>query len=111
MRALVILTLLVAACGGDGKCASDFNGHWVGTTLTDAVDIGANCEFQYTGVGGCKSSGTYAAPIAGQGTVKVSIDTSTGGLCLPAGDYVCAYSVSPTTFTFNCGSGTASYSR
>ncbi len=111
MRASIVVTFLLAAGCGGGRCMSDFTGHWVGTTLADSVDLGDDCSFRYTGSGGCESLGEYAAPIGNQGSVKVSIGSSTGGLCLPAGDYVCVYSASAKTLTFNCGGGVTSYGR
>jgi hypothetical protein len=105
-----VLVLFAVGCGSE-KCASEFSGHWVGTTRTDSIELGDNCTFEYEGADGCKSTGTYAAPIASQGSLQASISASTDGECLPAGQYVCAYTASSTTFTFDCGAGASSYGR
>jgi hypothetical protein len=106
------LLLAAAACGGGGgKCASSYSGVWIGTTTTDQISLSDSCDFQYQGAGGCRSAGTYAAPLGSQGSVLVVIQSSTGGNCLAVGSYSCSYSASATTLTFNCGAGAFNYRR
>ena len=108
----VVAAFALLAVGCDnGKCAGSYSGKWIGTTVPDQIELSSDCAFNYSGVGGCTSAGSYAEPLADKGSVKVTIAASTGGLCLGAGDYSCSYSASTTTLTFNCGAGTFSYSR
>jgi hypothetical protein len=104
---------LLAACGGGGggKCASPYTGTWIGTTVTDQLNLSDSCDYQYQGPDGCRSTGTYAAPLGSQGSVQVVIQSTTGGRCIPPGTYACSYSASSSTLTFNCGFGTFSYRR
>jgi hypothetical protein len=112
LAVLFALALALATAGCDnGKCAGDHDGTWTGTTVPDQIDLSSSCDFEYSGVGGCKSSGTYAAPLGTQGSVQVVITSSTGGMCLAAGTYNCTYAAGSTILTFNCGAGTFSYGR
>lgn len=109
----LVLLLAVSACGGGGggKCSSPYSGTWVGTTATDQLTLSESCDYQYQGVGGCRSAGTYAAPLGSSGSVLVTIQSSTGGNCLGVGAYSCAYTASSSTLTVNCGAGNFSYRR
>lgn len=108
---LVGSVLCLVGCGSAGPCDGDAAGHWAGATQADQIDLSPSCAFKCTGVTGCVSAGTYAALLGTQGTVQVSIQSSTGGSCLPAGTYACAYGVSASTLSFNCGAGAATYRR
>jgi hypothetical protein len=43
--------------------------------------------------------------------MRVSIDTSSGGLCLPAGDYTCAFVLNGNAMGYDCGGGALQYHR
>jgi hypothetical protein len=109
MFALAVLTL--CACGGGGKCASPYAGDWIGTTAPDRLSLSDSCDFNYQGSDGCKSHGTYAAPLGASGSVAVAIQSTTGGRCLLAGNYTCVYSASSSALTFDCGAGAFGYRR
>ncbi len=74
-----------------------------------------------TTVCGCRSSfppggvpRTFTCPPAGtaSGGLAVSINSSSGGLCLPAGNYTCAFTVKGKTMGYDCtGSGSIKYKR
>jgi len=118
--AFIASLLALAACGdsgGDGdvstECAGDHTGEWAGTTVMDFLALGANCSYAYDGVDGCESSGTYAAPLGDSGNVQVEIAASTGGECLPVGNYQCSYmfDMQAATLSIDCGAGSFEYSR
>jgi hypothetical protein len=68
----------------------------------------------YSGADGCVSQGTYACPAASvtSGTMRVAIDSSSGGACLPAGNYTCAFALNGNAMAYDCtGAGQLQYRR
>lgn len=100
---------LLASCAG--ACGGDHAGTYSGTTVNDSLTLSSSCEYSYTGNDGCRSTGTYNAPLGSSGSVAVSIASTTGGNCLPAGDTTCSYVLSLPNLSFNCGAGTFSYTK
>ena len=116
LPSLVLVTAIILGCGDsvdDAGCASGAVGTWSGTTQPDQIKISADGSFSYSGVGGCISSGTFSCPdkTVTSGTMRVSINTSSGGLCLPAGDYTCAFALNGNAMAYDCGGGTLQYQR
>jgi hypothetical protein len=116
LPSLVLVGAVVAGCGSsddDSRCASGAVGTWSGTRQADSITISADGSFRYSGVGGCISSGTFACPdkTITSGTMRVSINTSSGGLCLPAGDYTCAFALNGNGMGYDCGGGSLQYQR
>ena len=88
------LTLCLAGCsatnnGDDAAkgCTSAIVGTWQGTTQGDEISLSSNGAFRYAGADGCISTGTFACPDKSvtTGTMQVSVASSAGGACLPAG--------------------------
>lgn len=120
--ALAVPTLV--ACGGSvnsddtnivGTCKSDIVGNWTGTTRNDRLSILQDRSFQYTGVDGCSDRGTIGScpdSSMSSGTLHITVERSTGGTCLPIGNQTCAYTLSPTTFSYDCtGAGSLEYRK
>ena len=116
MRLLTMVSLAaLVGCspsGGDGKssCDSPLVGSWKSTD-GDVLNLHSNLSFELNGGDGCQSGGSGSCP--GQitdGTVKLSIEYSSGGTCLPAGDYVCSFDMpNNSTLNQNCGFGTLTF--
>lgn len=108
---LLAAAAAVSGCGG-GKCANQHAGAWVGVTLHDNLLLTPDCDYEYQGADGCRSSGTYAAPLGNSGTVLVTIASATPGRCLGVGSYTCGYSApSAAALAIDCGAGEQRYSR
>jgi hypothetical protein len=121
-RGFVILVSLLVGCGSDDDsdqvadegCASVVVGTWAGATVDDSITISANRSFRYSGVDACTSNGSFTCPSSNvmSGTMPVNIATSSGGTCLPAGDYVCAFTLTGDSMAYDCtGSGALQYTR
>ena len=99
--------LFLASCSSYNStqsCAGTHTGVWSGLTVSDQVTFSADCSFDYVGSDDCLSTGTYRSPLGPSGTVQVEIESSTGGLCLPAGSYTCAYLITnEVVLSFDCG--------
>lgn len=117
---LTVLTCVACSSTGDDAdttdkgCASAVVGTWQGTTQSDEITISSNGAFRYAGVDGCVSTGTFACPDKSltSGTMQVSIASSAGGACLPAGAYVCAFGLNGNAMGYDCtGTGTLQYRR
>jgi hypothetical protein len=122
MRLLSAIGLLLIGCGsgdesGGGQadgCTHPAVGTWVGVAQNDRITLFADAKFEYSGPDGCLSNGTFACPAAGftQGTMQVSINSSTGGACLPAGTYTCAFGINGNAMDYDCtGNGAIQYRR
>lgn len=127
MRIFVVtgsLSLAAIACGASthpgqttgigGKCPSEVVAGWTGITRFDHLAIASDDTFAYEGVDGCASHGTVRCsdPNTPSGTIYVSVEASTGGSCLAAGEYACSYGVSGNTFQYDCGGmGTLQYRK
>src|SRR5687768_5153264 len=122
MRCWITIAMLSVACGSSGKgekddeevCGHPIVGTWVGTTQNDSITISGDKTFRYSGPDGCVSNGTFACPVdtATQGTLQVSINSSTGGLCVPAGNYTCAFAINGNAMGYDCtGGGALQYRR
>ena len=113
MTRLALLSLgllfLAGACQST-PCSSPQGGMWQ-STASEQLDLESQCEFFFYGPNGCSSSGTYTAPLGTQGTVDLSIIDSTGGVCLPVGDYECVYTATETNLHWDCGLGAQDYTR
>jgi hypothetical protein len=97
---IFVFAVFGAACNND-KCESTYSGTWVGTMTTESVDFENNCDFVYTGAGGCTSVGDYSDAISEQGTITIDVKHATIG-CLPVGKYTCPYTASTSAFTYDC---------
>jgi hypothetical protein len=86
-------------------CTSPYTGDWANSSTGVSLDFMEDCEVDFYGTGGCASSGTYAAPLASSGSLDITIDNSSGGACLPIGQYQCNYTASKDTLSIDCGSG------
>jgi hypothetical protein len=107
---------MLSACGGSassgGPCAGTHTGDYAGSGHPDKVSLDGTCNFSYTGDDSCTSSGTYTSPQgAATATVQVSIQTSSGGACLPVGIYNCPYALNGNLLSFGCGAGVRNYTR
>jgi hypothetical protein len=116
---LAVALFSAAGCGNsddaspDG-CASGVVGSWMGTTQNDRITISGNKSFKYSGVDGCVSQGSFGCPDASvtSGTMRVTIDSSSGGSCLPAGAYTCAFALNGNAMGYDCiGTGLLQYKR
>ena len=107
--------LFLASCSSSNStqsCAGTNTGVWSGLTVSDQVTFSADCSFDYVGVDDCLSTGRSFSPLGPSGTVQLEIESSTEGLCLPAGSYTCAYLITnEVVLTFDCGAGALSYSK
>ncbi len=119
---LIVTLFTLTACSSNGDdddststgCASAVVGTWQGTTQSDEIAISSNGAFRYAGVDGCVSTGTFACPdkTLTSGTMQVSIASSAGGLCLPAGSYVCKFALNGNAMGYDCtGTGLLQYKR
>jgi hypothetical protein len=116
MRLLTIILLAaLVGCspsGGDGEssCDSPLVGSWK-SSRGDVLRLNSDLSFELNGGDGCQSGGSGSCP--GQitdGTIKLSIEYSSGGTCLTAGDYVCSFNMpSNSTLSQNCGFGTLTF--
>lgn len=116
---LVAAAVTLAACGGTGSnpndnqpppCAGPTSGVWHGDS-GDMLDLTDTCAFSYRGADGCQSTGSYSQVLGTSGTMLISITTATGGNCLPAGSYRCAYALSGGQMAYDCGAGAFTYHR
>ena len=111
---LIVMTSGCSQSGGDGKssCNSPLVGTWR-SAGSDMLSLNSDLSFELKGGDGCQSGGSGSCP--GQitnGTIKLSIEYSSGGICLPAGDYVCSFDLQNNTrLSQNCGYGTLVYYR
>lgn len=99
---------------GAGRCNHDMVGVWDGATRADELTIGSDLSFRYAGPDGCVSTGTFSCPDqnVASGTMQVSVLTSAGGVCLPAGNYVCGFALNGDTLAYDCtGGGALQYTR
>lgn len=106
--------VLLAGCSDDDSaCGSKVVGSWTGTTVGDSITIESGGAFSYRGADGCVSKGSFSCPDASvtQGSMKVSVDSSSGGTCLPAGDYSCQFALNGNAMAYNCGGGALQYKR
>lgn len=113
----VLMIILLSGCsqsGGDGSssCDSPLIGNWQ-SSRSDILRLKSDLSFELNGGDGCQSGGSGSCPgNITNGTIKLSVEYSSGGTCLPAGDYVCSFSVSNNnTLSQNCGYGTVIFSR
>jgi len=111
-----VLRLFAADKGakGPGPCGSALVGRWMGATRNDAIVITSDGSFSYSGPDGCSSQGTFTCPPVGAvaGGMPVSVGSSSGGLCLPTGNYMCAFEVRGNAMGYDCtGSGALKYKR
>lgn len=114
---VIVLVVGFAACGGTSAgtgdttgCASGFVGEWVGHTQEDLLTLSSDGSFRYTGLDQCASTGTFSCPEPA--TMRISIQASDGGYCLPVGDYVCAVSLNGDAMSYDCtGDGALEYRR
>lgn len=111
-----VLRLFAAENGANstGSCASALVGRWLGTTRNDAIVTTGDGSFSYSGPDGCSSQGTFNCPPVGAvfGGVRVSVGSSSGGLCLPPGNFTCAFTVKGRAMEYDCtGGGALKYKR
>ena len=109
---LAVLLLTLVSCGSSSNsngttCSSGFVGTWRGTTLSDSIQITSDGKFDYTGVDGCTSSGTYACPgNITTGSITITITSATASPdCTSAGSYVCLFTISGSTLAFQVTNG------
>lgn len=116
---LAVMLVTAAGCGNSddasgGSCSSGVVGSWTGTAQNDRITISADKSFKYSGVDGCVSQGSFGCPDASvtSGTMRVTIDSSSGGACLPAGTYTCAFALNGNAMAYDCtGTGSLQYKR
>lgn len=127
MRILVasgLVSFFAVACGAathpgqttgiGGKCPSDVAAGWIGITRHDHLTIASDDTFAYAGADGCVSHGTVSCsdPSTPSGILYVSVESSTGGTCLPTGEYSCSYGVNGSDFEYDCnGMGALQYRK
>lgn len=106
---------LAAACGkassGGATCAGAHVATWASSL--GKVTFKDSCAFAFASASGsCSSAGTYPAPLGASGQVAITIAAVSGGSgCLPVGSYTCAYTLNPTTLSFDCGNGAQTYTK
>lgn len=121
-RGFAIVVSLLVGCdtaGEDGEvdgetCAAGVVGTWIGATIDDSITISADTSFRYSGVDGCTSTGSFVCPDSTMtsGTMQVFIETSSGGSCLSAAGYICAYVLTADSMAYDCtGGGALQYTR
>ena len=112
-----LIAMILTSCsqsGGDGgsSCDSPIVGNWQSSRL-DVLKLTSNSSFELNGGDGCQSGGTGICP--GQitnGSIKLSVEYSSGGTCLPAGDYVCYFDLpNNDTLRQDCGYGMITWYR
>lgn len=114
---VLIIGLILSGCGSNsggtnqssgGSCSSSIlTGTW--KNAVDTLTFNADCS----GTGsGCQSSFTFPNVSAASGEAIVNITSSlTKSGCSSVGQTKCVYVVNSNVLTFNCGAGTASYTR
>jgi hypothetical protein len=119
----IFISIAVAGCGstdsGDssaagGGCSSGVVGSWSGVSRQDRIEISGDKSFKYSGPDGCVSQGSYACPPPSvtSGTMRVTVDTSSGGACLPAGNFTCAFALNGNAMGYDCtGTGQLQYRK
>jgi hypothetical protein len=110
-----VCLLLFLGCGGNSTsnvCSNSLvKGSWSGTILgnADTTTFNEDCTGGSTY---CAMVFTYPDATSSSGNVQFNVTATNGNAgCLAVGTHVCSYVVNGNTFQFNCGNGTATYTR
>lgn len=113
IAAVIVFFMGLAGCGkkDDGgsaaapACSSAYNGIYK-ESGGDKVALASDCAYKYEAADRtCTSLGTYSNPAGASGTMLVTIKSTSGENCQPAGEYRCAYKFEGSAFTYDCGAG------
>lgn len=125
MKKLIIVSAItiLSACGSSDSDTSTNNpgpstackdspflGQWYNSTFDDTLSLTQDCKGTSSY---CSMSFTHHMP-NGDGTVNLTVHTTTGNdpICPDEpGSLVCAYNVTSTTLTIDCGGGSVMWDK
>jgi hypothetical protein len=113
---MVMITAICVNCssggsgGSTGACDGSLaNGTWLDAISGDVLTFANSCSGTSSY---CASTFTLPKITDSTGTITINMSTTNGAVgCAPAGQTDCAYSVSSSNLSLDCGGGVITYAK